>query len=62
MTAEECDISVLQCPSWPNEFQRLALDSGTPRCVLLQHLTVTVFHQSQWNCHITVTPQCTEQQ
>jgi len=54
MTATECDLSVLQCPSWPNEFQRLPLYSSTPRVSLwceFQYLTintdtVTEFRQS----------------
>jgi hypothetical protein len=54
MTAKECDLSILQCPSWPNEFQRLPLDSSTPHVLLwceFQYLTintdaVTEFRQS----------------
>jgi hypothetical protein len=54
MTAKECDLLVLQCPSWPKEFQRLPLDSSTPRVLLrceFQYLTintnaVTEFRQS----------------
>jgi len=71
MTAKERDLSVLQCPSWPNEFQRLPLDSSTPhillRCKFL-YLTintdaVTISPVSSMNFSGTVTqviPQCTE--